>query len=277
MKIVTDSSANLDHLAHTDFAAVPIRIRIGDREYRDTPELDADAMMRDMTACTESTGTACPSVGDWLRAFGEDDSIVAAVLTSKLSGCYNGAAAAAEEYMDAHPGRRVVLLDTLTTGPAMELIAEKGDELHQTGMPFDELCGALRAYVRRTRLAFMLGSLNNFARNGRVSPALAKLVSMLKIRIVGRASDDGDLEPLNKCRGEKNAVEQIWSNMRRAGYNGGKVRIRHTDNRRAAEALRQLIAEKHPLSDVRIAVNRGLCSYYAERGGLLVGFEGGAS
>lgn len=275
MKIVADSSANLDHLIHTDFAAVPIRIRIGSREYLDTPELDTGAMMRDMTACTESTGTACPSVGDWLGAFGEDNSIVAAVLTSKLSGCYNGAAAAAEEYMDAHPGRRVVLLDTLTTGPALELIAEKGDELHHAGLPFDELCDALRAYLSRTHLAFMLGSLNNFARNGRVSPALAKLVSLLKIRIVGRASDDGDLEPLNKCQGEKNALKQIWNNMLAAGYSGGKVRIRHTENYRAAELLRQTIAEKYPIADVRVAVNRGLCSYYAEYGGLLVGFESG--
>ena len=38
MRIVADSSVNLDHLDHTDFAAVPIRIRIGSREYRDTPE-----------------------------------------------------------------------------------------------------------------------------------------------------------------------------------------------------------------------------------------------
>ncbi len=273
MKIVADSSVNLLRLPHTDFSAVPILIRIGSREYRDTPDLDTREMMDAMTSCTEKTGTACPSVGDWLKAFGNEKAILAEVLTSKLSGCYNSAVIAAEEYMDRHPDRKVVLLDTLTTGPAMELIAEKGDELHAAGLPFDDLCAALRSYIKSTRLAFMLGSLDNFARNGRVSPSLAKLVSLLKIRIVGKASDDGDLEPLNKCRGEKNALAQIWENMRQAGYDGGRVRIRHTDNPAAAETLRQLIRNKHPRSDVRIAVNRGLCSYYAERGGLLVGFE----
>ena len=57
------------------------------------------------------------------------------------------------------------------------------------------------------------------------------------------------------------------------GFAGGKVRIRHSENQAAAKQLAQIIRESFPNCDIRIGVNRGLCSYYAEKGGVLVGFE----
>lgn len=94
------------------------------------------------------------------------------------------------------------------------------------------------------------------------------------IRIVGRASAEGDLEPLHKCRGEKRAIRQLWECMLKEGYTGGKVRIRHSENEEAAMKLAESIRKNYPSCDVQIDVNRGLRSYYAEKGGLLVGFEG---
>lgn len=93
------------------------------------------------------------------------------------------------------------------------------------------------------------------------------------IRIVGRASDEGELEPLHKCRGEKRAIRQLWDSMQQSGYAGGKVCIRHSDNLNAAEMLAKDIQNCFPNADIKIGVNRGLCSYYAEKGGILVGFE----
>ena len=41
-------------------------------------------------------------------------------------------------------------------------------------------------YTRKTGLLFMLGFLNNFAANGRVSPAVAKIAGVLGIRSSAR-------------------------------------------------------------------------------------------
>ena len=116
-------------------------------------------------------------------------------------------------------------------------------------------------------------SLSNFARNGRVRPSLAAIANLIGIRIVGRASSEGDLEPLHKCRGEKRAIRQLWDSMQQSGYAGGKVRIRHSDNRNAAEMLSGEILSSYPDADIKVGTNHGLCSYYAEKGGILVGFE----
>ena len=119
----------------------------------------------------------------------------------------------------------------------------------------------------------MLESLKNLANNGRVSPIVAKLAGILGIRLVGKASDRGDLEPINKCRGEKNALETMRKQLKELGYTGGKLRITHCLNASAAEALRNMILSEFQGAEIQILPCRGLCSFYAERGGLLVGFE----
>ena len=127
--------------------------------------------------------------------------------------------------------------------------------------------------IQSLRLFFMLKSLKNFANNGRVSPALAKIVGIVGICIVGKASDEGTLEPLEKCRGEARAIKKITDFLAESGLNKGRVCISHCQNESGAIALKHLIQDK--LSSVQIDINecRGLCSFYAEKGGFLVGYE----
>ena len=273
MKIAADSSANLKTLKGVSFASVPLKVMIAEKEYPDAEGLDVEEMIRAVEATTGKTGTACPGTGEWIDAFGEEDEVLVFTLTGTLSGCYNSAVAAADQYMEEHPGRRVKVIDTLSTGPEMELLIEKCAAAAEAGQSFDEVCALAEAYGRETGLVFVLATLDHFAKNGRVNPALARLVGVLNIHIVGRASDGGDLEPLHKCRGEKKAVEKLWKEMCDEGYRGGRVRIRHTSNRGAAKKLIHFILDEYPDADVKAGANRGICSYYAERGGLLVGFE----
>ena len=272
-KMTADSSANLYAADCADFTPVPLRIVTAEREYCDDAALDVPAMLGELKSYTGRSGTSCPSVEDWLAAFGDAEEVFGVALTSRLSGCYNTALVAAQDYREAHPGRRVFILDSKSTGPEMELLVERGCALLPTDRRFTEVCDALTAYWKHTHLAFSLESLDNFAKNGRVSPVLAKAAGLLGIRIVGRASASGDLEPLHKCRGEKAAVEQLTADLLAAGYAGGRVRIRHSANRPMAAALAAELRLRFPGCDVRIAENRGICSFYAEKGGLLVGFE----
>ncbi len=275
MKIVADSSSNVVSLKNVKFTPVPLKIITDYKEYIDTPETDVPKMLKELKAYQGKSGTSCPNVNDWLEAFGDEDEVYAVSLTSKLSGGYNAATIAAEDYMDEHPGRKVFVLDSLTTGPELELLVEKYEELILAGRSFEEIGELITEYRDRTQLAFILGSLGNFAKNGRVSPALAKITDVLHIHIVGRASDVGDLEPLNKCRGEQRSIEQLWKNMKASGYYGGKVRIRHSENITLAKEMEWLIRKDYPDADVTIAANLALCSFYAEAGGLLVGYETG--
>ena len=64
-------------------------------------------------------------------------------------------------------------------------------------------------------------------------------------------------------------IEEIKS----SGYQGGKVRICHVENPSLAEAIAQKLREAFGEIDLKIIPARGLCSYYAERGGIILGCE----
>lgn len=274
-KIAADSSSNVYTLPGSDYACVPLKIITAEKEYTDTPELDVGGMIDDLKTVEGKTGTSCPNIQDWMDAFEGADGVFAVTITSNLSGCCSSAMNAREAYLQEHPDAKISVLDTLSTGPEMHLIIEKLQQLIAQGLEFEEIDRQIREYMTHTHLSFSLASLQNFARNGRVSPLVAKMVGVLGIRLVGKASDEGTLEPLHKCRGEKKALEALLDDMTAAGFAGGKVRLAHCRNEAFAIALRDRIRSIYTSCPVHIIPCGALCSYYAEEGGLLVGFEDG--
>ena len=272
-KIVTDSSADVMSLADVAFESAPLKIITADREYVDDGNLDVEGMVNDLAAYRGKSSTSCPNPEDWLRAFGDTEHVFCVTITGTLSGSYNAAMVAKKTYEEAHPDRRVFVLNSLSTGPEMALAIEKMRELILAGKEFDEICESINQYSQKTGLLFMLESMRNLANNGRVSPIVAKMAGLLGIRVVAKASDKGDIEPLNKCRGEKKALETLVEHLKNLGLKEGRVRIAHCFNEPAAVALRELIQKNFARVQVELTRCRGLCSFYAERGGMLVGFE----
>ena len=271
-RIVVDSSANM---AAPDSAvvSVPLKIITDEKEYIDDANLNTAAMVWDLQTYTGKSSTACPSPQDWLEAFGNAPYVFCIAITSNLSGSCNAACIAKADYELAFPDRKVCVIDSLSTGGEMELIAEKIQELMGADLSFEEICEDIKEYQQHTGLMFMLESMQNLANNGRVSKIAAKAAGILGIRAVGRASAVGTLEPMDKCRGEKKAIAALADHMVAMGYEGGKMRISHCLNPAAAETLKANILAAYPHADVQIRPTGGLCSFYAEKGGMIIGFE----
>ena len=274
-KIAADSSSNMHRFDGVPYACVPLKIITKDKEYVDDEALDLAQMVADLKAYKSTSGTSCPNVYEWLEAYGDAENVFAIAITSNLSGSCNAARQAAEEYMAANPGRKVCVFDSLSAGPELRLIAEKVREGILAEKAFEEIETETRAYMKHTHLMFMLQSLNNLARNGRVSPTVAKIAGVLGIAVVGKASDEGTLQQMHKCRGEKRAVDTIYKEMKNHGYDGGKVRIGHNMNPAGAEMLKNIILAEYPQADIGVEQSTALCLFYAEEGGLMVGYEGG--
>ena len=99
----------------------------------------------------------------------------------------------------------------------------------------------------------------------------------LGIRVVGQASAEGELDMICKTRGEHGALERLILEMKDKGFAGGHVEIAHCDNDKAARRLKLMIEAIWPASSVKIVGCGALCSFYAELGGLLVGYEDGGA
>lgn len=273
IKIVADSSCDLFRLKHTEFETAPMKIITAEREFIDDTSLDVDGMANYLYQFKGKSKSSCPNTTDWLEAFGDADEIYCVTITSGLSGSYNSACAAKQIYESENEGKRVHVFDTLSAGPEITLIIEKIEECIDKDMSFEDVCNCVTAYMKKTGLVFMLKSLKTFANNGRVSPIVAKLVGIAGICIVGKASDEGTLEPMHKPRGERRALETLIGCLEAEGFKNGKISIGHCQNESAAEQLKELILAKFNNVQIEIHKFRGLCSFYAEKGGVLVGFE----
>jgi len=272
-KIVSDSSSNVYNLSNINYACVPLKVNIGNTEYTDTPDANPCEMISELKTTHEKTSTSCPNIYDWQSSFEDSDNIFAVTITSGLSGSYNACINAKTIYEKANKSANIHVIDSLSAGPELRLIIEKLEELIAKNLTFEEIVTKIEEYKNSTRLFFCLESLLNFARNGRVSPAIAHLVGFLGMRIIGTASDVGTLEPLTKPRGDKKALINMYEHIKSANFAGGKVRIAHCMNEDFAQKLKKMILGDFPEADVFIEPCGVLCSYYAEEGGILVAIE----
>ncbi len=272
-KIVADSSCDIWELNGVDFAVAPMTISTDNKQYVDNQELDVRLMSDDLAKYKGVSHTACPSVGSWLDCYEGFDEIFVITLTGAMSGTYNSAMTAKGIYEEENENVKVHVFDSLSTGPEMRLLIEKLKEMIEEDLTFEEIVEKGQDYLNHTRLFFALKSLHNFAMNGRVSKAVASAIGVLNISIFATASEEGTIQQISKCRGEKKVVKSMIEHLENAGYHGGKVRISHADNLKLAHNVRDKILELYPHADIIVYPMGGLCTYYAEIGGLLVGCE----
>lgn len=273
IRFAADSSCDLPGIPGMEISFVPMIISTDERSFTDNAHLNITEMLDYLASYRGRSYTACPSVDGWMTTFEGADEIYALTITSGLSGSYNAAMAAKQLYLHDHPNAKIAVFDSLSTGPELLLILEMLKTLTDEGLPFEEVESQIREYQEHLRLFFSLQSLHNLSQNGRVSKVAAAAVGVLGIRIVGTASPEGTLAQLGKCRGDRKAIPELMSHMTAAGYQGGKVRITHVENPELAEKYAAAFREKWPDTDIAISLSGGLCSYYAERGAVLIGIE----
>lgn len=272
-RFITDSCSDMIQTEGGNFVSVPLVISTDEKEYVDDEYLDIHEMLDDLSVYKGKSGTACPSVESWLHAFEGADTIFVVTMTSALSGTYNSALVAKKIYEHSHPEAKIHVFDTLSAGPELRLLMEKLFSFERAGKTFEEIVRCGEKYLQTTRLFFALKSLHNLAQNGRVNKVIAAAAGALGISVLGTASAEGTLESSAKCRGDKKVIAGMLEEITKVGFQNGKVRISHVENPELAEKLRIALMERFPEAEILIYKARGLCSYYAERGGILVGVE----
>ena len=273
-QIVSDSSSNIFHIEGVNYTTVPLKIVAGQKEYVDNPALDVRGMVDELKAYKGKSGSSCPNAQEWLEAFGDAEMVFGVTISRNLSGSYNAAQQAAQDFAEEHPDAKIHIFDTLSTGPEMAMVTEKIVELLNRGLSFEEIVAGVREYQNHCHILFCLESMNNLARNGRVNPAVAKIASVLGIRACGDAQN-GQIVPSQKPRGQKKATETLASMIRERGFtNGSRLRIAHCFGETQAQLLIDALKKDFPNARYTIEPTGALCSFYAEEGGLIIAMEG---
>ncbi len=280
-KIVVDSSCDISDIRLVydennelvQFAKAALTIRVGEKEYTDNADLNIREMMDAMEAYDGASVTSCPSPAAWQDCFEGADEIFVITLTSTLSGAYNSAVLARKLELEEHPEKKIYVMDSLSTGPEMALLVQQILYQIQKGYDFDTICKNVEEYRGHTNLVFVLHSIDNLVKNGRVSKLAGFAANVLGISVVGRASEHGELEMISKGRGGNKTNMAVLQEMKARGYQGGNVLITHCFSEKDAGKLRDCIWKEFPHAQISISKTGGLCSFYAETGGLLIGYE----
>ena len=271
--IVSDSSSNVLSMGTPLYTTVPLKI-VAEKEYVDNASLDLAGMMEDLRNHKGKSGSSCPNVGEWLEAFGDAQEVFCVTISKNLSGSYAAAKQAADTYMEEHPGRKVFIFDSLAVGPKMAMITDKIRECEAAGDDFETVVAKVLDYHNHVHTLFCLESMLNLARNGRVSMAVAKIAGMLGIRVAGIAQG-GQVTPVHKPRGAKKATQTLVEMLKERGFRDGNLlRVAHCFAPEAAEAFRSAVLAEFPNTRFLLEHTTALCSFYAEAGGLIIGFEG---
>ena len=264
-KIVADSGCDyrtIENIAvDTLFENVPLTIQVNDEIFIDNAQLNIDDMMEKMYATSSASKSACPS------------NIFVVTITGTLSGSHNSAQVAKKLYLEEHPDVNIHIIDTLSAGGENDLIIKKLNFLIDQGLSYEEVVTEITAYQTKTKLLFVLAKVDNLVKNGRLSKLVGAVVGLLNIRMVGEASQDGKLELLQKARGAKKSLIAAFDELIKAGYAGGQIIIAHRNNPKFCQQFSEMVREKFPQAVIEVIPTSGLCSFYAEENGLLLGYE----
>lgn len=278
--IVADSSCNLKNwkpaAPDTEFISVPLSIHAGTYDFVDDDALDINEMLTCVEGEKDGSSTSCPSVGSWADAFRAADNVIAITISSNLSGSYDSALTARDLVLsdDAASSRRIHVLNSRAAGGKLEVIVTLLDR-YLINNP-DDFTGAV-AFVedleKHSMVLYSLSGYDNLIKSGRMPRVAGQVASMLSIRILGTASEEGIIQVVGPTRGEKKTYRKICDTMASDGYAGGLVYIDHVLNEDGARDLAKAIVNTWPNADVRVLPCRGLCSHYAEPSGLIIGYE----
>lgn len=271
--IVSDSSSNVFSISGAEYTTVPMKI-IAEKEYVDTPDLDLQGMVADLKKFKGKSGSSCANVQEWLDAFGDADGVFCVTISKNLSGSFNSAKQAVETFLEENPGKKAHVFDSLAAGPQQAMLIDKLAQLVAEGHDFDTIVEKALDYHNHTHITFRLESLTNLARNGRVNPAVAKIVGALGIRVIGDVKG-GLITPVHKIRGDRKTIPMLVEMMKERGFRDGNIlRIAHCFGEGPARMLRDAVLAEFPNTRFTLEPTTALCSFYAEAGGLMIGFEG---
>ena len=273
IKLIIDSSSNMKSDPDHNVEVVPLTISFGGKDYIDDQNLNIREFLNDMNQNQIAGKTTCPSIQAWLNALEGTEKAIIITMTSGMSGTFSSALQAKTMYEKKHPTSQIIVVDSRSAGPELTIVLHGIEKMIQGDIRFVDLEEVIAKFRMRTHLLFILQSLHNLSLNGRVSPVVAKVAGLLKINLIGTASKEGKLEPLTKARGMKKAIRELLKYMKDDNYHGGEVIIDHCENEKDAEIIKDKILAEYPDAQVTIRPMRGLCSFYAEEGGIMVGFH----
>lgn len=280
MTILADSCCDLspELLKKTQAKIAPLTITIDDTHYVDDGTVDIPPYLAAMKASKNPVRSACPSpdlYAEDIRATEGDCFIV--TLSAKLSGSHNAASLGAQLAQEDLPEKKVHVFDSESASAGETYIALMIHDLIAAGKSFEQIVELVEEKIRSMHTLFVLDSLDNLVKNGRISRTVALLANVLSIRLLMSDDGHGAIKNISKARGIKGALGQMVETCRKhtEGLAAASQRlvISYCNCPERARQVRDMIREKCPaIGEIILTPTSALSSMYANDGGIVIAY-----
>lgn len=252
---------------------VPLTLTIEGEDFVDDDTFDQKVFIEKMKASEQCPKSACPSPERYMKEFEGQEECYVITLSSRLSGSYNSAVVAREMYLEEHPEAKIEIVDSRSASCGQMLLAVKLKELKENGLDFAAVKEKITEFRDNMETKFVLESLENLRKNGRLSRVTFAICNVLNIRPV-MAADDGEIIKIDQVRGHNKALMRMIEHIEKDAKDVTNkiLGISHCNNRERAELVKQEILKRLPFKDCIIVNTAGVSTLYANDGGIIVSY-----
>lgn len=275
-KIVVDSCCDLTPamLADPCFVKVPLTIQVGSHSFVDDAAFDQATLLWRMKESEDAPTTSCPSPAAYLEAFGTgEDDIYVVTLSALLSGSHNSAAQARLMFLEEHPNANVHIFNSCSASSGEVLPALKIRELAQSGMDFSSVVDQVSRFISEMETLFVLETLDNLRKNGRLSRLQSIVTGTLKIKLLMGATPEGEICKRGQALSVRQALSKMVSLMAADEKHQGRILcITHCNCLERAFSLKEMVLKSCRFRDIILCETHGISTVYANDGGVIAAY-----
>lgn len=275
-KIVADSSCDLNEELQKklNISLIPFNISVDDEEFIDNENLDTKELIKVMKNSPNPVKTSCPSPGDFLEKFKQAKDIFAITISANLSGTYNSAKLARQMALDEDPDKFIHVFDSKSASIGETLVALKIDELVKEKLSNLEIVETVENYISEMKTFFILESLDNLIKNGRISKTKGLIASVLNFKPIMGSDEDGNIRLVENHRGTKKSFNRLVEIIgeTRDDFADKVLAISHANALDKALDLKEKIEKLYNFKEILIVETKGLSTAYAYDGGVILAY-----
>ena len=213
-RIIIDSTADLSTELKDKLSIVPLTVHFGDEEYLDGVTIDHKTFYEKLIESDELPTTSQANPDSFIKEFDKvkvaGDSAVVITISSKLSGTYQSATIAAEDY------ENIYVVDSGSAAIGSGILAERALELANSGIDAREIAEALNKEKEKIVIIALLDTLEYLKKGGRISKTVAFAGAVLNIKPV-ISVENGEIAILVKARGSKMGNNLLVEEIKKSG------------------------------------------------------------
>ena len=274
-KIVVDSCCDLTPAMLKDpvFVKVPLTIFSNGSTFIDDETFDQADLLWSMRQSEDAPSTACPSPQAYLDAYRGADDVYVVTLSALLSGSHNSAEQARILMEEEHPEVNVHVFNSCSAAAGELLVAMVIHRLASAGMPYKRVVTEAEQFIYQMQTMFVLESLENLRKNGRLTKLQAVITGALKIKLFMGATPEGEICKLGQALTIKQALTKMVDKIAAdAAHVGRTLAICHCNCLERAFQVKAMVEAKCKFAHIVVTEAGGITSVYAYDGGIVVAY-----